>query len=416
MAFKLEKEFQKLIHDNPDIILNGIPEINPELCGDNTPKIVSLGTEINSTDNIFIDTNGILTIVECKLYSNTELDRKVYPQIINYASGLQDVLKNYTESEEFLEEFFKLIDNGDNKYENIDELIEELSTEPILLGKDKDKWKKQFKEYLRKNIKSGIFRLIIVCVPHLKCNEKDKVVNFNQKDIKNLIQIVNFSESKSNKYELIIMDSRLKDGSKKPDTITKDDMVSRIIWRNYKSLREVPLISDTLRTNITKESYYEELEIAKGADIVKKVDKIFNNFEDNKGKIIVWAKLPIIRYKTKYKGNNLEFNLGQINKNGKYVGTDRLRDRFRGRQDKKDPRWGKIDIDDWHKINDKYFEELQEIFPGSKYRKSPTGSKNFYAGEDGFNYPEIEKINVDEFKKTIDNFIKIIDKFLQDSN
>ncbi len=42
----MKKNFQKLIHEYPSIILDGIPEINPDLC-DNTPKIVSLGTEIN---------------------------------------------------------------------------------------------------------------------------------------------------------------------------------------------------------------------------------------------------------------------------------------------------------------------------------------------------------------------------------
>ena len=63
MAFKNEGQFQQLIHENPSIILDGIPEINPELC-DNTPQMVSLGTEINiqgkRVDNLFIDTNGIL--------------------------------------------------------------------------------------------------------------------------------------------------------------------------------------------------------------------------------------------------------------------------------------------------------------------------------------------------------------------
>jgi len=43
--FKTEFQLQELVHNNPDIILAGIPGINPELCPA-TPRMLSLGREI----------------------------------------------------------------------------------------------------------------------------------------------------------------------------------------------------------------------------------------------------------------------------------------------------------------------------------------------------------------------------------
>jgi hypothetical protein len=57
--FKNESEFQELIHNNPGIVLSGIPEVDPNLCPD-TPTIASLGREVSLAsgpiDNLYIDT------------------------------------------------------------------------------------------------------------------------------------------------------------------------------------------------------------------------------------------------------------------------------------------------------------------------------------------------------------------------
>lgn len=67
--FKAESEMQELIHNEPDTILSGVPEINPQYCPD-TPSIISLGREISLSsgfiDNLYIDSNAIITFVECK--------------------------------------------------------------------------------------------------------------------------------------------------------------------------------------------------------------------------------------------------------------------------------------------------------------------------------------------------------------
>ena len=57
--FDSEDKLQKLVHENPEIILSGIPEIDPQYCPD-TPSIVSLGREIplasGPVDNLYLDT------------------------------------------------------------------------------------------------------------------------------------------------------------------------------------------------------------------------------------------------------------------------------------------------------------------------------------------------------------------------
>jgi len=113
--FHSESKFQQLIHEQPEIVLSGIPEINTQYCPD-VPSIVSLGREIplssGPIDNLYIDANAIITFVECKRYSDSRIKREVYAQAINYASDLSSMLMHYT-VEQFLSEFFRIIQNAE---------------------------------------------------------------------------------------------------------------------------------------------------------------------------------------------------------------------------------------------------------------------------------------------------------------
>jgi hypothetical protein len=85
--FASEEVLRDSLHAAPSLLLTGFPELDPRFCPD-SPHLVSLGREVPFSsgfiDNLFIDPNGVLTLVECKLYSNAELKRKVYSQAINY--------------------------------------------------------------------------------------------------------------------------------------------------------------------------------------------------------------------------------------------------------------------------------------------------------------------------------------------
>ncbi len=91
LMFESEEVLRDLLHKTPTLLLTGFPELDPRFCPD-SPHLVSLGREIpllsGPVDNLFIDPNGVLTLVECKGYWNSEIKRKVYSQAINYASDL----------------------------------------------------------------------------------------------------------------------------------------------------------------------------------------------------------------------------------------------------------------------------------------------------------------------------------------
>lgn len=231
--FKSESDMQQLVHEQPDIILTGIPEINPQFCPD-TPRITSLGREIPLTsgpiDNLYIDSNAIITFVECKRYGDTRLKREVYSQVINYASDMQNMLFNYS-GNEFIEEFFQLIKKGmDSRYSSFEDVLSELSKEPILSGKHIDDWRTQFIQRLENNIKIGAYRIVIACAPSTDNN-------FSYSYIRNLMQIMSFTESAKKNYDLILMDIREE----------HPNYISRIIWRSYTPLPQIPLMAQATR-------------------------------------------------------------------------------------------------------------------------------------------------------------------------
>lgn len=231
--FVNEAELQQLVHEQPELILSGIPESNPAYCPD-TPMILSLGREIPTRsgfiDNLYVDTNGIITLVECKTYSNSGIKREVYSQAINYASDLQNMLIHYSESE-FIEQFYSIISQGDSiTYLQFDSVVNQLSQDRILEGKNKNDWKQQFLQRLEFNIKNGVFRIVILCAP-------STANSFAYAAVRNLMQLMTFSESGNSKYDLILMDLRGKAGAYQ----------AQMIWRRYCPLPQIPLIANSRR-------------------------------------------------------------------------------------------------------------------------------------------------------------------------
>ena len=236
--FKAESEFQELIHTNPEILLSGILEINPRFCPD-TPMLLSLGREIplssGPIDNMYIDVNGVITFVECKRYSDARIKREVYSQAVNYASDLKNLLIHFT-SEEFIAEFFQVVSKAQGfPFESFEHLLKCLAEDPLLSGKNLSDWEAQFTKRLENNIKQGICRIIIACAPSI-----DRV--FAYSPVRNLMQIMTFTETANNNYDLILLDTR-KEG---------DEYISRIIWRNYSLLPQIPLIAQAQRNTAAR--------------------------------------------------------------------------------------------------------------------------------------------------------------------
>lgn len=232
--FKLESELQTLVDERPEIVLGGIPEISPDYCSD-VPAVLSLGREIplssGPIDNLLIDANAILTFVECKRHGDGRLKREVYCQAINYASDLRNMLQD-SDGADFLKDFWDLISKAQEcKFDSLDALYAALSKDAILSGKNVSDWQAQFKERLERNIKRGIFRVIILCGASPESR-------FSASMIRNLMQIMTFSEKESARYDLLLMD--LSEAS-------DNDYMSRIVWRRYAPLPQIPLLANASR-------------------------------------------------------------------------------------------------------------------------------------------------------------------------
>lgn len=233
--FATEDSVQAAMHENPELLLSGIPDINPEYCPD-APSLVPLGREIQLAsgpiDNLFIDVNAILTFVECKRYSDARIKREVYPQALNYASDLRAQLIHF-DGEDFHRELFELLRSGQaTSYESLDEMVTAVAADPVIEGKNTSEWRRQFYERLEHNIKSGVCRIVLLCAPAPNNT-------FNYRAIRNLMQLMSFSEQSASamRYDLILMDLREE----------RDALVSRIIWRRHATLPQIPLIAESSR-------------------------------------------------------------------------------------------------------------------------------------------------------------------------
>ena len=248
MTFNSEGDLQAAIHRDPGLILQGIPDIDPELCED-SPQLLSLGREVRldsggRIDNLFIDANGILTFVECKPYDdpNKDLKRNVYPQALNYAASLAAQLADF-DGQEFLDEFSKVVLGRKRAgYASLEEVVERLADDEIFKGKDLGEWRGQFPNRLERNVKQGLCRIVILCAPTRK-------VQFHYSAVRNLMQTMTFSEASGARYELILMELR--------DTPHNS---TRIIWRRHAALPRIPLVARVSRDTTEGIDAMRELE------------------------------------------------------------------------------------------------------------------------------------------------------------
>ena len=73
---------QNLMHDNPGIL--PVNDFDPGF-GPLIPIGREIGTDVGPIDNLFVSPNGLLTIVEAKLWRNPQARREVVGQVIDYA-------------------------------------------------------------------------------------------------------------------------------------------------------------------------------------------------------------------------------------------------------------------------------------------------------------------------------------------
>jgi hypothetical protein len=94
LGTKLEDALQRLLEKHPEVI-PGKQIVSPD---QDPPRFFLLRREMPvsgwSLDHLFVDQNGILTLVEAKLFQNPESRRDVIGQIVEYAANAVKLWSN----------------------------------------------------------------------------------------------------------------------------------------------------------------------------------------------------------------------------------------------------------------------------------------------------------------------------------
>lgn len=138
-----EDWLQNLIHENPQIL----PVDNLEI---GFTPLIALGREIPTNvgyiDNLFISSDGYLTILETKLWRNPEAKREVVGQIIDYAKELT----NWT-----FEKLNSAVKHKNSENKGIIEAIQEFEELD-------EEYETKLIDSIERNLKRGRFLLLIV--------------------------------------------------------------------------------------------------------------------------------------------------------------------------------------------------------------------------------------------------------------
>lgn len=148
---KGEETLQDLVEKHPDLLpLPGVES------GD--LAILTVHREFKATDLLCVDSNGGITIVECKLSDNQTM-REIVAQLLDYASILWK--STYQELNQRASEYLK---------QDVAEAMLQLCREKGIVGEDEDEeeWKDDFRNRLINTLETGAFTLVIVAdeVPH----------------------------------------------------------------------------------------------------------------------------------------------------------------------------------------------------------------------------------------------------------
>ena len=137
-----EDWLQKTIAAHPELL--PIEEIDP-IFGDLIPVCRELSTPVGALDNLFINDQGMLTLVECKLWRNPEARRKVVGQILDYAQEFSRL--DFDELNRLIGR--KTGRNGNVLFDIAADHVEGLN-------------EKKFTDAVMKNLRRGRFLLLIV--------------------------------------------------------------------------------------------------------------------------------------------------------------------------------------------------------------------------------------------------------------
>lgn len=174
-SFKWEENLQQILQDNPSLL--AIEDVKEDI------QLATIGREVRfdpggSADLLFIDQEGVLTLVETKLAKNPEVQREVTGQILEYASSL--VGWNFDDLET---KYFRYLEKYDTD-NNFGSLHEYLSDQ----FDDFEYNRQELEDEVEDALESGSIRLLIVV---------DDIVD----RLRNLVEFINDYSS----FQIIVL-------------------------------------------------------------------------------------------------------------------------------------------------------------------------------------------------------------------
>ena len=138
-----ELDIQTALHNSPELL--PVSKIEESYY-----PIKSLGMEISNIDNLFISPNGRITLVEAKLWRNSEASREVVAQTLDYAKKLS--MWSY---EDFEKKVQQASETALSQNQSLYEFVKESFPDDVAS-------ENEFHDAVQKTLRTGRFLLLIV--------------------------------------------------------------------------------------------------------------------------------------------------------------------------------------------------------------------------------------------------------------
>jgi hypothetical protein len=293
---------QERIRENPELL--PINDIEPVFC-----PLISVGREVSTTsgyiDNLFLSTQGYLTIVETKLWRNPEARREVVGQIIDYAKDISQW--TFNDLEKVVREYNKKYRNQNMGIIDTIRLLEQIDEQDESLLIDT----------ISNNLKNGRFLLLIVGDGIRESVEE--MASYLQRTPQlyftlALVELQLFKLESANDDSIMII----------PQVVLRTKEVTRAIVRiESKDVTKVDVYvpDETIgkekpkRFTLTEDEFFKHLETEVGSDEIKLAHQIKDDVQ-NIGCIVEWKQASFAVKLPDAAGSGQNFTLFLVYKNG----------------------------------------------------------------------------------------------------
>jgi hypothetical protein len=302
-----EDWIQELIFKNPSLL--PVHEIDKAYDG-----IIPIGREINTPvgpiDNLFINTDGCLTLVETKLWRNPQARREVVGQIIDYA---KEIIKwSYSDLDNSVRTYNSVYHNQNAG------LLETIKSKVPM----DDIEEKEFVDNVVRNIKRGRFLLLIVG-DGIRESVEDMVDYLSlTPQIQFTLALIELQVYRLNKEDnsLLVI----------PQLVTRTKEITRAVVRiedNSSSNLAITVnaeietkadsknLNQNNRFSITAEDYFEQLQKNTSFDIVNFAREVIKEAEEN-GFFIDWNSGSFGLKLLDPQGSGVKISILNVDRNG----------------------------------------------------------------------------------------------------